>query len=520
MAEISANSAHPTNAQIHAWRPLQDILTLGGWMNQVLARTVNGGADLYASFYDIYVDATEFALAPNFPTERLTYLPFFTRPRPLLEIGDFLSKLADGLEKKAERKRDKLHIPGSLLVIWNPTAHNGATYRIMSRLSSDLRKMQESGELKIDGDVQIESTDIDPDTRVKKIASTIGDLLEKRPGQRVAVVALGGDRTASDVAKAARQVLADHAADASKPNIVVVAGPGGTANDLRRIMGVPSDAKGLINFLGSAVVTNVRGVNLELLAEDGKTRNEFTVHGTSWGKSGDANLVFEEKKRREGSVSVLDGVLLLLLYGFLNFDSIHVKLDVNGEPLNKGEAIPTLDVGAMVTQGFGMIMRYPMPEQGAKIMLLPPNPWGSVVFIETFVRGLLALLGFQHVIKHGSRLLTLPRGRDIDILPGDVATMRFEDKEGKPVSVRGTISGDQAGPVTGMIIGVEEPVGFLTSQDADIRVQQGLAYPSFPGDGITDGISHVINMGQQLMMMTSAFQMMNQMLHPPIPVVW
>ena len=413
----------------------------------------------------------------------------------LMGVGKFLGGLAEEVHSigelfvRSHADKNKLHIPGSILVFWNPKAHNGDTKKFVAALFRTLNEMQQEGDLKIDGSVVIRPTNKDPNMRIGEIVAEIEVLLKEHPGQRVAVVGIGGDRTANDMTTAVIQVYKDHAADESRPDVVAVAGPGGTANDVRRMTGVPSDAKKLIRFLGSAVVTQWRGVELEFVLDNGEIERGTTFHGTTWGQSGEMFRALEEKRNEKGSFSVFDA-LSMLPRVLLNAKTMYVDVVVNGKPLNNGKRIATAEIfGPMVTDGLGMVTKFPLPAEGARIMLTPRKPWALITVSEAFLRGILVLMGFQHVIDPDGHLITMSKERNVDVLPGDVVTMRFSDKDGKPSSIAGTMAGDAHKPVREInVVGMEEPIPFLTSPNADLRVQQGLATPSLPGGDITNGV--------------------------------
>jgi diacylglycerol kinase family enzyme len=404
----------------------------------------------------------------------------------LTEVAHSINAIGNALTKAGAVERST-NIRGSLIIFWNPKANGGKARQFAARVYHTLDEMQKKGELTVEGQVVMKPTSEDPDVRIKEMIAEIEAIRSRDPNERIIVVGLGGDRTADDVANAVRQVYALHKSDKIKPYIVAVAGPGGTANDLRRVTGVPSDTRKFVRFLSTAVTTHLHAVQLEAISDSGETKKETTFHGTTWGVSGYLFGKIDQKKREKGSFSVLE-TIFLLPETILHSRTIRAYVEVNGKAANNGKDIEAAEIfGPTVTPEMGRIGWFPMPSDGsARIMFAPPLPLGIIPFSESIVLGILVALGFQQFVSPDGYFLTLPRERNIDIKRGDVVTMKFHTKDGKPQPLTGTIAGDAHPPVQKITFEtLEETVPFLSDPDANIRVQQRLATPSSPRSHLT-----------------------------------
>jgi hypothetical protein len=435
------------------------------------------------------------------------------RQHPLISNGERLTKTvrnaSEDLAREVVGEKRPFHIPGSVLVYWNPAANRDKSKKAKDDLVEEFRALglnekswddgtivfdhQNVGSSRrvIDGSIAFRSTLEDPDERLEDMVAHVEALLEVDPGQRVVVVGIGGDRTVDDVAVAV-QMVKEKSNPGEGPRHVLPAGKkGGTANDLCCITGTPKGTRAFLNFLGDGVETPLQGLRFTLgsRVSDGVSQRSF--YGSTWGESGALfkrlEAVKVERKKRGGSVSVLDYLLLLpktiLDSRIIQVKGVILRKDGSEEYINDGEPIKCGEVfGPLVTHQLGGVTKMPFMKSGAMVYLAPPYPFGVTPFLEPFVRNVFALAGFQGAIQLFGRVLTLNDERQIHLEPGDGIGFEFFEEDAKTrLKVLGTLAGDVVGPESVVTAKVVEPINFLSDPQCDLRVQQGLAKPSVPG---------------------------------------
>ncbi len=383
---------------------------------------------------------------------------------------------------RPRRWSEPLKFPGPVLIVSNPVAGNGRGERAAKELHALLMRMWSNGEVSIRGPLEKMSTVKHPGRSVELITEQIRALARKGSGRRTTVFACGGDKTANVALGAsarARQM-------SPRVDSAVVVGPRGIANDLRRIAGVPGQVSDIPSFLKDAVEMPYTGIRVYL---DDNDEPLTSFHAFTWGISGDLFYELEKVKEQRagnGGVSVADYVARLPGTAW-NSQKQHFYVSVNGGPLIESASV----FGPMVAHQLGAVTTLPLPRVGAKIYIAPSFPAGLVPFAEPFIRRNLILLGFQRFLAPEGRVYTMGKERQIDIRPGQRATMAFFQKRGKsvrPIGVHGTHDGDYIGHVHKLTVEVmEQPVTMLVDPHSELMVRQGLAQPRYPGDVITDG---------------------------------
>lgn len=388
--------------------------------------------------------------------------------------------------------RSRVHIPGSALFYWNPAANKEKASELAAELSAAMKGMVGSGELSIGGKYSFHSTMEDTEARIDHIVAQAGRLLDDNPRQRIAVAAFGGDRTADDVAYAVARIRSERSYDAYVPNVVAVAYPGGTANDVRAITGAPSvwrirreSIQSLARFLSGNTVAELPLVRFDLKAPGGRRFQWHSVYGFTAPNSGvffrDVEEIKRVRKARGESVTVANDYLPKLpRVAWEARRAVYTRVAVNGEVMNGGKPFKTGEFFLTIPGQFGGVTKMPVTEMGARAYVAYKFPWGVAPLLETFGRKILADLGFQHFINLGGRVYPLSRDRQIDLMFGDMMEVDFLNRDGSPREVLGTLAGDAVGPVTGFEARIACYVPFLCNPNSDIMVLQGKVKPSMP----------------------------------------
>jgi len=492
-------------------------MQISGVSSQIQQRARNGLRDVASDFADLAETARSI--------QGYTYpLVDAVKNHPLINNGSFmrLKRMLGLMEHKAP-----LHIPGSVLIYWNPAANRKRAERAKDALIAELRERGLSEQLRddgavvftdddegrdrsiIDGQIVFKMTLQDPIKRHYDIVKQIDLLLKENPNQRIAVMGIGGDRTADDVAVAVagmRRIKVE----GKTPYLVAVAAKGGTANDLCGITGVPDGAKPLLRFLGAgqSVETELIGLRFILNSLLPGTGMHESYYGSTWGESGALFARLEkvkaERKRTGGSVSILD-YLLLLPKTVLETKTIYVRSEIQGldgtiRKVCHGKPVPCGEIfGPLATHQLGGVTKLCFSGEAAKLALTPTVPLAVVPLVEAFVRRLLVLVGAQTFVsknKNGG-VYTMSGWRQIQLVRGDYIKMEFFEDENatKPMGVLGTLAGDAVGPDMVVKAEVIEPIPFLSDPNCDLRVQLGLSKARLPGDRITgNAISGALNL--------------------------
>jgi hypothetical protein len=416
-------------------------------------------------------------------------------------IGDDMTALVERMFRSGELKipyADKrfdvnpIFIPGSVLFYWNPAANKEKASRLAARLSSSMGKMTASGNLTVGGEYSFHSTLEDTERRIDHIVERAGRLLEENPHQRIAVVAFGGDRTADDIAYAVARIRSEYSKGGVAPNAVAVAYPGGTANDVRAVTGSPpalrrgkDSSLEFLRHLSMGSVAELPLVQFDLKLSDKRRMRWHSIYGFTAPNSGTFFRELEAIKRRRKlcgeSVTVAGDYLPKLPRTVWEArEPAYIRVAMNGEPMNEGRPFKIGEIFLTIPGQFGNVTKLPVPEMGARAYIAYPFPWGLMPFFEPFGRKVLVDLGFQHFVNLGGRVLPMTMDRQLDLLAGDVMGVDFQNRDGSPREVFGTLAGDAVGPLTGFEARIAGRVPFLCHPRSDLMVLQGRAKPLLP----------------------------------------
>ncbi len=418
-------------------------------------------------------------VADTSDTESSSYAQTWSGTEHLRSYGNALTRWSHELRVPA----GSIHIPGPVLIVSNPVAGNGRGHASAVELKEALSSMRASGMAYLRGPLEYMTTQRDPSVRVEDIAARITSLARGASGRRVTVVAMGGDKTASDVLAGAWQA---RQRDPSI-NAAVAIGPGGTANSLHHISGAPDDVWLLSAFLASRNEIPLHGLKLWF---DGDANPHFSFYVVTFGVSGALFAAIEQKKT-EGPVTVADYVALLPKT-VLNAGDIYLRVAKNGHEVFSGAAGEVF--GPLVAHDVGAITTLPGPAHGARLVLPPPMPAALVPLYEVILLKMLINAGFQFPVRPSGKLITISDERQIDLLKGDDLEYSFYDSSGEPMRLHGTLEGDYLEPVHSVRAELmDEPVRVITHPRAELMVRQGRVAPHVPFDGLTTSAAHYVS---------------------------
>lgn len=369
-------------------------------------------------------------------------------------------------------------IDGSLIIIYNPVAGSGKAGRYFDRLHGVIGEMLSTKKLVVKGDVVYLRTRDNPGARAASIIRQLST--SERPPT---VVAVGGDGTSAEVAEALWR------ASREGSRYLLIAGPGGTAGDMRYELGVPSNPKKFPQFLAEASRVEIPVITASMDA--GSER--LVIHSQGAGVSGVAFDVIQKLRSGGKRVSVFD-YIRGLVGPILDTETFYIKVN-GGNPLPVGEVI-------MLTgsTSIGGVTRIPLPVGGGRLHAIEVYPGvegpvrlipGLKVAADAFRRGGLFMLGGEGVIAPGSVLCNFPKDRSFDIGPGDSPmVVEFVDSAGQPKPIKSILNGD---PYPGEVSRVTfratgETVSVLAAPHSGIMIRKGLTAPST----VTDKFASVV----------------------------
>lgn len=347
-----------------------------------------------------------------------------------------------------------------VIVVSNPVAGNGRGLRYAHRLVDALKE---------DGaDISWEITRQNPGVRVQGI---IDVLRRSDPERAPTVIVCAGDGTDADVCKAVRAVQTDE----FRP--LLVPGPGGTAGDLRRELGVPASPAGMLRFLSTAVPADLEVVTASV---DGGPEIPV-VHSLGFGVSGAFFTAVAQRREATGRASI-PIYLRALASGVASAELFFVSID-GAPPLPVGEVFTGVNSTSM-----GAVTRIPLPAGGARVHAIPLNPnwWGVFQvapglppLLDAFRRGALYMMGDRTVISPGEAISRLSADHMRDVAAGESVRLDFLDADGAPRQVLGVANGDPTGPAsTAVIRHTGETISTLASRDSAYRIRRGLVRPT------------------------------------------
>lgn len=392
-----------------------------------------------------------------------------------------------------------VRIPASVIAYWNPEANNEKATEFASALERTMARRMRKGTLFVDGEYVFRPTLEDEGKRIRDMVEQARRFLGNDFYQSINFPVIGGDRTGADGIEGVAESRRELAQNGMKPNIAAVPIGKGTANDISNNAGVPKTVDGLIKFLGRSKVVGVPLLQFELIKPNGDVELRKSPYGFTGPNSGKLFREVEQlkKKRRAQGKGVTVSDYLKRLFGTVwsARKPIYVKVKKNGQHLNGGKPFTCGEViGPLVTPQIGNVTILPIPAMGARIYLAYKFPWGVPPFLEPFGRKILVDLGFQHLINAGDRVYPLSKDRQIDLMPGDEIEMEFLRADGGARGILGTVSGDSIGPITGLKAKIVDTVPVRCDPHCNWLVQQRLAAPRLPLDGLTHGaVSSAVN---------------------------
>lgn len=358
-----------------------------------------------------------------------------------------------------------------VVVVSNPVAGNGRGQRYAHQIVDAL----EGGGAEISWEI----TQGDAAHRVDRLIDAIGRF---SPAQTPIVIVCGGDGTAAEVCQAIYAVQTDE----FRPTLVP--GPGGTAGDMRRELGVPRSPAGMLRFFSSAVPVDL---DVVMASNDGGPER-LVLHSLGNGVSGAFFTEVEKMRQATGRTSI-PTYLRALAGGVASAEIFYVRID-GGSPLPVGEVFTGVNATSM-----GAVTRIPLPMGGARVHAIPLDPDLFGVFqitpglpplLDAFWRGALYLLGDQRSIAPGERVGHLPPDHLRDVAAGESVMLEFFDAEGRPKPVLGIANGDTTGPASNVVIRhTGETISALAAADSAYRVRRGHVGPSTPMQRMSAGQS-------------------------------
>lgn len=353
------------------------------------------------------------------------------------------------------------------VVVSNPVAGNGRGQRYAHALVDAL---EGAG-----AEISWEITQGNPAHRVEGIIDALG---RSEPGRAPVVVVCGGDGTAAEVCEAIHAVQTD----TFRPTFVP--GPGGTAGDMRRELGVPTSPAGMLRFLATAVPVKLDVVTA---SNDGGPER-IILHSSGNGVSGAFFSKVEGARRKTGRTSI-PAYLKGLASGVAAAEVFYVSID-GSDPLPAGEVFTGVNATSM-----GAVTRIPLPADGARVHAIPLDPRfigpftaapGIPPLLDAFRRGALFMMGSEGVIAPGRAIGYLPENRMKDVLVGASVRLKFFDAKGNSKQVLSIANGDFTGPASDVVIrNTGEKIDALAAAGSAYRIRRGLAAPKKATAGLS-----------------------------------
>jgi hypothetical protein len=377
--------------------------------------------------------------------------------------------------------RAPIAINADIIIVSNFKAGNGRSRRYVKRLSRSISRMMTDGKLRIDGRVVYLTTDADPDARIRNIAR---EILAARRASPPYVIAVGGDGTFADVGAAAL-IAAEESA-----RCVIVPTPSGTACDMQRELGVPSEAEKLFDFIASALPVKLGAISVRF---DGG-REMWLMHSMGCGVSGAVFHEVEQERQTKGVASI-SGYLKGLAKGVIETKTFFASVDDS----------PRVPVGEVLTlvgsTSIGGVTRVPLPVAGGRLHLIPVDAdvenilrlkQGVLALSDVFSRGMRYMLGDERVIAPGQEIAELSAGYTFDIVLGQKRTVEFTDRAGKPCRVKTLLNGDPITSVSRMeILDRGDMIETLSAEHSGFLVRRGEVIPRTPLSFLSERASAV-----------------------------
>ena len=378
-------------------------------------------------------------------------------------------------------------VNGPVLLVFNEVAGNGRARKRADEIKSIFIERLDKHERVLPGNiymghpVECLATVRDPEQRVAKIADAIVQLRNQVLGTRVHAISIGGDRTTCDVFDAVNRARRSH----QSFSVVATAYKAGIANDISQFLGTPTNPNELPLFLSLAPDIPLYGFSI---LYDGNRAGRsyhaasFGVSGAIWGEVENArkrvhNALVQPDNGHAAKVSIIDYVQSLT-QKILTAPSFYVRAN-GGIPVRVGEVIVASDIASL-----GGVTRLSLPEQGVRIFLVNPPPYGVLQVAEVLLKGGLAHAGFQRINMPGRPFL-IPYARQIDLAPGERAMLEFVNKDGRPVEIEGTLNGDYQPSTHRVTIEADKrTIPVLVGRSSDMSVRLGLAEPHLPLVGL------------------------------------
>lgn len=392
-------------------------------------------------------------------------------PAQFLSVEDF----KQGAEVGILTAHPQIPIPPKPIIINRPivmvsniAAGSGRGALNAVRFERSMFSMENTGMLRTGGDVINLRTVGDPALRTSALVRGIRGVTEAP-----IVISFGGDGTVADVGRA---VLQTQTPD-FRP--ILVPGPGGTAGDLAREIGMPRNPRNIVRFLAEAKPAEFDVFRIILDTKEG-SKSVSLIHIQGHGVSGKVFkgvAAFAKKSGSKGVVTYLRG----LAPGIMEAETFYVS--INGSP-----RMPVGEVLIMAnTTGAGAVARAPLPSHGARIFAVPLHPKlpgpsrlmpGLLPFTDGLIRGARYAIGDQTAISPWKQLRFFDSSRIHDVLPETSASVRFFDARGKPVAIPGIINGDIAGEAFGYrIISEGETLSTLALEHSALMVRRSNVVP-------------------------------------------
>lgn len=374
-------------------------------------------------------------------------------------------------------------VNGPVLLVSNEVAGNGRARKradeiqgvFIDRFGKQKRALPDN--IYMGHSVECLATARDPEQRVAEIGDAIVRLGGQAPGTRVHAISIGGDRTTCDVFDAVNRASRLH----QSFSVVAAAYKAGIANDISQFLGTPTNPSDLPLFLSLAPDIPLYGFSV--LYDGNRTERSyhaasFGVSGAIWGEVENArkrvhNALVQPDNGHAAKVSIIDYVRSLT-QKILTAPSFYVR--VNGSiPVRVGEVIVASDIASL-----GGVTRLSLSEQGVRSFLVNPPPYGVLQVAEVLFKGGLAHAGFQRINMPG-RPFMIPYARQIDLAPGERATLEFVNKDGGPVKIEGTLNGDYQPSTHRVTIEADkQTTPVLVGRSSDMSARLGLAKPRWP----------------------------------------
>lgn len=362
------------------------------------------------------------------------------------------------------RPRYPLVIDNPLIAVTNPIAGGGKGMFYAAQFIVETARMSNKGKLSIVADPKLLTLPSDPADRKKKIIDAIKEHTSSNPPL---FIVFAGDGTFGEVASGSLEAKRDR-----YPSIVVAA-PGGNANDMMIELDVPRRFRWIIQFL-----TTAQKIDLDVItARFNGDSPMLLIHSQGNGVSGVVFSKVARQRTSSGHISI-QAYLHGLVDGIWNAKTFYVRIN-GGEPLATGEVLTLAN-----STGLGRVTRTPIPRRGGRLHILPVNPGlpgplrlmpGLPPIADVFVKSALYSLGKRSVIDPDSNIHFLSAERMFDIGPRTKLHLEFFDERDRPTSVTSVLNGD---PMEGIhsvdIEGTDETIQTLASANAPIMLRRGM----------------------------------------------